>query len=174
MHGIIVFAGVGLATLMMQPQFPPPQAGDQQDNKPVPPPREQPQPNRDPTLGRYLLVSSAAIVGEIVSEPVREDKLFRYMQEKDPRTIHSCRVKILESMHGMLPKNHEMTMLTVRWADASDKLPAGVKKGEKYILFLTWNYGTLGPHTSDPWFGVQPYNAKMVELLRKMGNPPLR
>lgn len=141
----------------------------------LPPPKEElTQRNLDSTLNHYLTASGYALVGEVVSEPVKQDKLFLYLKEKDPRSIHSCRVKILEPLHNQLgPKGHEITVVVVRWADAQEEFPAGVKKGEQYIFFLNWNYGTLGPHTADPWFGVQRYNAKMVELLRKMGNRPI-
>jgi hypothetical protein len=133
-----------------------------------------PERNLDTTLNFYLTASGHVIAGEVVSEPVKQDRLFLYQKEKDPRAIYSCRVKVLEPLHGpFFPKGQELTVVVVRWPDPGDELPAGVKKGGKHIFFLNWNYGTLGPHTADPWFGVQPYNVKMLELLRRMGNPPL-
>jgi hypothetical protein len=165
MRLVIIVGLLGLAALSALAQAPPAQT----PNYPEVPAR-----NLDPTLNYYLSVSEYALAGQVVSEPVKQDKLFSYQQGKDPRAIYSCRVKVLESLHNQIvPKDQELTVVVVRWPDLEDKLPAGVKKGEKYIFFLHWNYGTLGPHTVDPWFGVQRYNLKMVELLRKMGNRPM-
>ena len=160
MRWIVVVGLLGLAASPARAQFLPP----------IP-------PNLDDTLNYYLSASGYALVGEVTSEPVRQDKLFLYQKEKDPRAIYSCRIKVLEQLHGgglpRDPKDHELTVVVVRWPDPRDEHPARVKTGEKYIFFLNWTYGTLGPHTADPWFGVQRYNEKMVELLRKMGNRPI-
>src|SRR5690349_3446121 len=96
-----------------------------------------PQRNLDPTLNHYLNMSGHVLAGEVVSDPVRQDKLFVYQNKKDPRAIYSCRVKVLESLHNpIVPQGRELTVVVVRWGDPHEKQPAGVSKGEKYIFFL--------------------------------------
>ena len=131
----------------------------------------------DDTLGHYLGKSQYALAGEVVSEPAKVDRVLDDAGGiiKKGQVVYTCRVKVGEQFHcpdGPAPE--EITVCVVRWADEKDELPAALKKGEKCIFFLKWVYSAVGGGgsayvTPDPWFGVQPYNAKMAELLKEQG-----
>ncbi len=131
----------------------------------------------DDTLRHYLAKSRYALVAEVVSVPTRVEPVLDNAGGviKKGQVVYTCRVKVVEQLHypaGPLPK--EIPVCVVRWADEKDELPAGLKKGKKCILFLTWVYSGVGGAstawvTPDPWFGFQRYNAKMAALLKAQG-----
>lgn len=131
----------------------------------------------DDTLRHYLGKSQYALVGEVVSEPGKVERILDDARGtiKKGQVVYICRVKVAEKLQdpdGLLPK--EIAVCVVRWADKKDELPAPLKKGERCIFFLDWVYSSVGGGTAawvtpDPWFGVQRYNAKMAELLRAQG-----
>jgi hypothetical protein len=128
----------------------------------------------DETLRHYLAKSQYAFAGEVVSEPVKVDRISddaRKLIQKG-QVVYTCRVKVVEQFHypdGPLGK--EIPVCVVRWPDEKDELPTALKKGAKCIFFLDWVWTSVGGGTTawvtvDPWFGVQRYNVKMAELLR--------
>jgi len=134
----------------------------------------------DETLKYYLSRSQYVLAGELVAEPVKEGKPFKWAaDQKDSMVVYTCRVKIVEqfqyhSSPSPWTANREITLYVLRH-DGSER-PAGLKKGEKCIFFLSWIYGGPGEGTSivtsDPWFGVQRYDPKMAEKLREQGKRP--
>jgi hypothetical protein len=131
----------------------------------------------DETLRHYLAKSQYALVREVVAEPTRiehpSDNAAGSIQKG--QVVYKCEIKVVDQLHypdGPLPK--VLFLCVVRWPDKEGELPAGLKKGDKAIFFLRWVYsGITGASTvwvtSDPWFGVQRYNAKMAELLKEQG-----
>jgi hypothetical protein len=129
------------------------------------------------TLDNYLAKSHYAVVGEVLTDPVKVDRILDDAGGiiKKGQVVYTCRVKVTEEFHcpdGPAPK--ELPVCVVRWADEKDELPVALKKGEKCIFFLKWVYSTVGGAgsawvTPDPWFGVQRYNAKMAALLKEQG-----
>ncbi len=133
----------------------------------------------DDTLAYYLSKSEYAVEGEVVSAPARVKVVpVDGVNFKESQVVYACRVKVTEHFNGStsLPVKGEVTVYVVRWADEGDDRPASLKKGQKCVLFLNWVHCKIGGAdarfeyvTSDPWFGVQPYNAKMAALLREAG-----
>jgi hypothetical protein len=126
-------------------------------------------------LSSFLHSNHFIIVGELLDVPVKEENALLW---QDPRkvqvSVYSCRIKVLETLHGSEPSK-EMKVYITRWPDKAAPNPSGVSKGEKCIFVLNHLYG--GPEsthkiTVDPWLGVLPYNGKLAELLRKHGNRP--
>ena len=126
-------------------------------------------------LSQFLQSNNFIIVGEILDVPVKEAKALPWQDPKKVQVcVYSCRIKVLETLHGSEPSK-EIKVYITRWPDKAAPNPSGVSKGEKCIFVLNWLYG--GPEsthkiTVDPWLGVLPYNGKLVELLRKHGNRP--
>lgn len=126
-------------------------------------------------LSTFLNSVSFIVVGEVLDAPVKVDKALPWQDPtKSQVAVYSYRIKVLETLHGSEPSK-EMKVYIKRWPDQAAANPAGVSKGEKVIFILNWLYG--GPEnshkiTADPWLGALPYNAKLVELLRKHGNRP--
>jgi hypothetical protein len=131
----------------------------------------------DDTLRHYLAKSQYALVGEVVSEPTKVDRVSDDAGGliKKGQVVYTCRVKVLDRFHHPDgPPPTEIPVCVVRWADEKDELPAVLKKGEKGIFFLRWvDSGVSGASTAwvsaDPWFGVQRYHARMVEMLKQQG-----
>jgi hypothetical protein len=132
----------------------------------------------DDTLRHYLGKCQYALVGEVVSEPTKVERVSDDARGiiKKGQVVYTCRVKAAELLQDPdgLQSPKEIGVCVVRWADEKDELPAALRKGEKCIFFLDWVYSTIGGRsaawvTPDPWFGVQKYNAKMAELLRAQG-----
>ncbi len=131
----------------------------------------------DDTLRYYLAKSHYALVGEVISEPVKVERRLDDVPGvlMKGRVVYTCRVKVADQLHypnGPSPK--EIPVYVIRWAAEKDELPAALKKGEKCIFFLNWVYSGIGGAstawvTADPWFGVQRYNAKMAALLKGQG-----
>ncbi len=131
----------------------------------------------DDTLRHYLTNSHYALVGEVVSEPTKMERVPDDIPglAMKGRVVYTCRLKVVDQFHypdGPLPK--EVPVYVIRWADEKDELPPALKKGEKCIFFLNWVYSSIGGAstawvTADPWFGVQRYNAKMAALLKEQG-----
>jgi hypothetical protein len=126
-------------------------------------------------LSQLIHSNNFIIVGELLDVPVKEENALPW---QDPRkvqvSLYSCRIKVLETLHGSEPSK-EMKVYITRWPDKAAPNPSGVSEGEKRILILNHLFG--GPEsthkiTVDPWLGVLPYNGKLAELLRKHGNRP--
>ena len=135
----------------------------------------------DKTLDHYLANSHYAVVGEVLTEPVKVDRILDdaggIIQKGE--AVYTCRIKVTAELHypnGPLGKvaPDGLLVCVVRWPDDKDEKPAALKKGEKCIFFLNWVNSTVSGAgsafvTPDPWFGVQPYKAKMAELLKDQG-----
>jgi hypothetical protein len=127
----------------------------------------------DDTLQHYLSKSHYALAAEVVSEPKKVDWP-RTLSINKGQTAYDCQIKVTEWFHYPRPSAaKEFQVSVVVWGDSP---PIALKKGQKCIFFLATRYGQVGPlATADPWFGVQPYNARMAELLKeqgKRGEPP--
>jgi hypothetical protein len=126
-------------------------------------------------LSQFLQSNNIIIVGEVLDVPVKQEKALPWQDPKKVQaSVYSCRIKVLETLHGSEPSK-EIKVYITRWPDKAALNPSGISKGEKCVLILHWLYG--GPEsthkiTADPWLGVLPYNAKLAELLRKHGNRP--
>jgi hypothetical protein len=122
----------------------------------------------DDTLRHYLSKCDLALAAEVVSEPMKVEGERQRLHVRKGQTAYDCKIKVTEQFHyAHGPVSGEFTVSVVVWGDAP---PVALKKGQKCIFFLAMRYGQVGPVvTPDPWFGVQPYNAKMAELLREQG-----
>jgi hypothetical protein len=122
----------------------------------------------DDTLQHYLSKSDYALAAEVVSEPKKVEGERQRLHVRKGQTAYGCKIKVTENFHYKYgPVSGEFTVTVVVWGDAP---PLALKKGQKCIFFIANRYGQVGPAaTSDPWFGVQPYNAKMAELLKEQG-----
>jgi hypothetical protein len=126
-------------------------------------------------LSAFLHPNNFIIVGELLDVPVKEKKALPWQDPmKVQVSVYSCRIKVLEALHGLEPSK-EIKVYIMRWPDKAAPKPSGVSKGDKCIFILNHLYG--GPEsthkiTVDPWLGVLPYNGKLAELLRKHGNRP--
>jgi hypothetical protein len=129
----------------------------------------------DDTLRHYLAGSQYALVGEVTTQPTKVERVGDDAAGliRKGQVVYTCQIKVVDQLHypdGPLPR--DLVVCVVRWPDDKDELPAALKKGEKAIFFLRWVYsGVTGASsawvTSDPWFGVQRYNAKMAALLKE-------
>ena len=126
-------------------------------------------------LSAFLVSTNFIIVGELLDVPVKEEKALPWQDPmKVQVSVYSCRIKVLETLHGS-EASKEIKAYITRWPDKAAAHPSGVSKGEKFIFILHWLYG--GPEsthkiTVDPWLGALPYHGKLAELLRKHGNRP--
>jgi hypothetical protein len=135
----------------------------------------------DETLASYLAKSHYAVVGEVMTDPVKVDRVLDDAGGiiKKGQVVYTCRIKVAEELHypnGPLGKAPPEGFLVcvVRWPDDKDEKPVALKKGEKGIFFLNAVYSTVSGAgsawiTPDPWFGVQRYNAKMAAMLKDQG-----
>jgi hypothetical protein len=132
----------------------------------------------DETLKFFLSQSQFALAGELLAEPVKHDKPFRWWgdQKQPPLTVYEIRIKVLEQFqYQIAPYPHKEMTAYVLMPEGAER-PDPLKKGAKCIFFLNWVYGgpafTTSFITADPWFGVQRYDPKMAERLTAQGKRP--
>ena len=135
---------------------------------------------QDDTLGYYLSKSSYAVAGVIVEEPARVKK--GSWSRGQSVMVYAYRVKITDVFQhngpiaAYLDDKGSLPVYFVPCAQDGDEQSGQLKKGEKCIFFLNHAYHFPGEPpsfaTSDPWFGVQRYNSKMADLLKKQGKRP--
>ena len=130
------------------------------------------------TIKEYLSKSSFVLAGEVISAEklLTNNTIPAEVWPKD-HVAYKCEIKILEEFHwqgGSLkhPTEPLRNVYVIRRADPKDECQKRLKKGEKCIFFFDiQRYGGDASFlpTADPQFGVQPFDAKMTELLRQMG-----
>jgi hypothetical protein len=135
---------------------------------------------QDDTLAYYLSKSSYAVAGVIVEGPAKVKKESWFHGQSV--MVYAYRVKITDvfqkdgPIEAYLDEKGSLPVYLVPCAQEGDEQSAPLKKGERCILFLNHRYhfpGEAGSFAaSDPWFGVQRYNSKMAELLKKQGKRP--
>jgi hypothetical protein len=128
----------------------------------------------DAALARLLARSNTVLAGTIVSDPVKLEVAKDARPSHEGSVTYRCDFAVTEVLKGSAPGPKQVIVHVSRWADSDEELPAELRKGGKCILFLFPMYPTqVRPYvpqfgTTDHWFGIQRYSAKMAGRLKEM------